>query len=142
MLHDKLDDPAAALSFSGKLLQPEEVVAAVAKVLDRPSLVTTLPAWRGLVSRLADLLPPVGLLAAPLVVAQGRRTQKKLSRKTLQDQGATPQIRTSPSSEQDSVTSPPPTSCPSSYSTTSSSRRRPTTSGAWGTRPPVRMEGH
>ncbi|HEY9565093.1 MAG TPA: SDR family oxidoreductase [Nocardioides sp.] len=89
MLHDKLDDPAAALSFSGKLLQPEEVVAAVAKVLDRPSLVTTLPAWRGLVSRLADLLPPVGLLAAPLVVAQGRRTQKKLSRKTLQDQGVT-----------------------------------------------------
>src|SRR3546814_17986409 len=89
MLHDKLDDPAAALSFSGKLLQPEEVVAAVAKVLDRPSLVTTLPAWRGLVSRLADLLPPVGLLAAPLVVAHGRRTPQQLSPQPLQDQGAT-----------------------------------------------------
>ncbi|HEV2797966.1 MAG TPA: SDR family oxidoreductase, partial [Nocardioides sp.] len=34
MLHDKLDDPAAALSFSGRLLQPEEVGAAVARVLD------------------------------------------------------------------------------------------------------------
>lgn len=78
MLHDKLDDPASALSFSGKLLQPHEVVAAVAKVLDRPRLVTTLPGWRGLISRLGDALPPVGLRAAPLVVAQGRRTQKKM----------------------------------------------------------------
>lgn len=44
MLHDKLDDPASALSFSGTLLQPADVVAAVARVLDRPRLVTTLPA--------------------------------------------------------------------------------------------------
>ncbi|MDT0202938.1 SDR family NAD(P)-dependent oxidoreductase [Nocardioides sp. AE5] len=78
MLHDKLDDPASALSFSGKLLQPDEVVAAVASVLDRPRLVTTLPGWRGVVSRLADLVPPLGLRAAPLVVAQGRRTQRRL----------------------------------------------------------------
>lgn len=78
MLHDKLDDPASALSFSGKLLQPDEVVAAVAKILDRPRLVTTLPGWRGLISRLGDVVPPLGLRAAPLVVAQGRRVQKKL----------------------------------------------------------------
>ncbi|GAB2854687.1 SDR family oxidoreductase [Nocardioides pacificus] len=78
MLFDKLEDPESALSFSGKLLQPAEVVAAVAKVLDRPRPVTTLPRWRGAVSRLADALPTLGLAAVPLVVAQGRRAQRRL----------------------------------------------------------------
>ncbi|NYI80280.1 SDR family oxidoreductase [Nocardioides panzhihuensis] len=80
MLHDKLDDPASALSFSGKLLQPEEVVAAVEKALDRPRPVTAVPGWRGLVARLGDAFPGFGLAAVPLVVAQGRRTQRKLLR--------------------------------------------------------------
>lgn len=79
MLHDKLDDPASALSFSGKLLQPEDVVEAVRKVLDKPRPVTTIPRWRGLLARTADLVPELGLRLAPLVVAQGRRTQKKLA---------------------------------------------------------------
>lgn len=78
MLHDKLDDPGAALSFSGKLLEPEEVVEAVRKVLDRPRLVTTIPRWRGLVARFGDAVPAFSLLALPLVVAQGRRTQRRL----------------------------------------------------------------
>jgi short-subunit dehydrogenase len=78
MLHDKLEDPASALSFSGKLLQPDEVVAAVRKVLDKPRLVTTIPRWRGLQARLADAVPAFGLRAVPLVVAQGRRAQRKL----------------------------------------------------------------
>lgn len=78
MLFDKLEDPESALSFSGKLLQPDEVVAAVARVLDRPRPVTTLPRWRGAVSRLADALPTLGLAAVPLVVAQGRRAQRRL----------------------------------------------------------------
>ena len=78
MLHDKLDDPGAALSFSGKLLQPEAVADAVRKVLDKPHLVTTLPGWRGLLARCGDAIPEFGLLAVPLVIAQGRRTQRKL----------------------------------------------------------------
>ncbi|MFI7361069.1 SDR family oxidoreductase [Streptomyces sp. NPDC050149] len=78
MLHDKLNDPGCALSFSGKLLQPEEVVKAVGKVLDKPRPVTTLPGWRGLVARLADMAPGFGLAVVSLVVAQGRRTQKRL----------------------------------------------------------------
>lgn len=86
MLHDKLDDPGSALSFSGKLLQPEEVVQAVARVLDRPRLVTALPGWRGVQARLADAFPGPALRALPLVVAQGRRTQKRMAaqRRTLQ----------------------------------------------------------
>ena len=80
MLRDKLNDLSAALSFSGKLLQPEEVVRAVAKVLDKPRPVTTLPRWRGLQARLADALPRLAITAAPLVVAQGRRAQRRLVR--------------------------------------------------------------
>ncbi|TCN58497.1 NADP-dependent 3-hydroxy acid dehydrogenase YdfG [Rhodococcus sp. SMB37] len=78
MLHDKLDDPASALSFSGKLLAPDEVVAAVRTVLDSPRLVTTIPRWRGLIVRLGDMFPRFGLKAVPLMVAQGRRAQRKL----------------------------------------------------------------
>lgn len=78
MLHDKLDDPGAALSFSGKLLRPEEVVGAVEGVLDRPRLVTVVPGWRGVVSRIGDAFPRFGLAAVPLLVAQGRRVQQKM----------------------------------------------------------------
>ena len=79
MLYDKLDDPDAALSFSGRLLQPEEVVATVAKVLDTPRPVTTVPGWRGFQARIGDVVPRLGLRAAPLLVAQGRRAQKRLA---------------------------------------------------------------
>lgn len=78
MLHDKLDDPGSALSFSGKLLQPEDVVVAVRKVLDKPRLVTAVPGWRGVVARVGDVIPSFGLAAVPLVVKQGRRVQRRL----------------------------------------------------------------
>jgi NAD(P)-dependent dehydrogenase (short-subunit alcohol dehydrogenase family) len=81
MLFDKLEDEQAALSFSGKLLQPEEVVAAVDKVLDRPRQVTAVPHWRGAQVRLADSLPGLALKALPLVVGQAKRAQKKYARK-------------------------------------------------------------
>src|SRR5690606_34494492 len=78
MLHDKLDDPASALSFSGTLLEPEEAAAAVRKVLDRPRPVTAIPRRRGLQVRLADAFPSLGLRAVPLAVARGRRVQRKM----------------------------------------------------------------
>ena len=78
MLYDKLDDPACALSFSGKLLQPEEVIDAIRQVLDKPRLVKPVPGWRGVQVRMADLVPGFGLHAVPLAVMQGRRTQKRL----------------------------------------------------------------
>lgn len=81
MLHDKLDDPGAALSFSGKLLQPGEVVEAVDKVLDSPRLVTAVPGWRGAVCRVGDVFPVVGMAGLPLVVRKGRRVQKKMLKK-------------------------------------------------------------
>lgn len=81
MLHDKLDDPGAALSFSGKLLQPEDVVKAIDEVLDKPRLVTPLPGWRGAVCRFGDVFPSAGIAGVPMMVAQGRRVQKKMLKK-------------------------------------------------------------
>jgi len=77
MLHDKLEDPQSALSFSGKLLQPSEVVAAVGQVLDRPRPVTTIPKWRGGLVRFGDTFPRVALRLAPSVFEQGRKAQRK-----------------------------------------------------------------
>lgn len=88
MLYDKLDDPASALSFSGKLLQPAEVISAIRKVLDKPRLVKPVPGWRGVQVRIADGIPEFGLRAVPLAVMQGRRTQKNLLAKGL---GAPPE---------------------------------------------------
>jgi NAD(P)-dependent dehydrogenase (short-subunit alcohol dehydrogenase family) len=89
MLHDKLDDPASALSFSGKLLQPAEVVTAIAAVLDRPRPVTAVPAWRGWQARLGEAAPRLGLRILPMVVSQGRRTQRKLLARGGPDTGNT-----------------------------------------------------
>ena len=78
MLHERVDDPGSALSFSGRLLQPEDVVRVVARVLDRPRPVTTIPRARGLQARLADALPRLAVRAAPLAVTRGRRAQQRL----------------------------------------------------------------
>ena len=78
MLQDKLDDPASALSFSGRLLQPEEVVDAIRKVLDKPRLVTTVPPLRGALARFGDTFPAFSLAVAPVFVKKGRRAQRKL----------------------------------------------------------------
>ena len=81
MLYDKLEDPHAALSFSGVLLRPEDVVRAVGTVLDKPRPVTAIPHWRGAIARLGAAFPQLGSSALPLLAAQGRRVQKKMVEK-------------------------------------------------------------
>lgn len=88
MLHDKLEDPQSALSFSGKLLQPEEVVAAVGQILDRPRPVTTVPKWRGGLVRVGDTFPRVALRLAPSVVEQGRKAQRRFLAKGVPGKNA------------------------------------------------------
>jgi len=83
MLHERLDDPEAALSFTGRLLSVDEVAAAVGRVLDRPRQVTAVPRWRGTQVRVLDALPGIAVRALPLVVLQGRWTQRRLLRKGL-----------------------------------------------------------
>jgi NADP-dependent 3-hydroxy acid dehydrogenase YdfG len=81
MLHDKLDDPGAALSFSGTLLTVDQVAHAVARVLDRPRLVTAVPRWRGAQVRVVDAFPRLGQHGLVLGVLLGRRTQRRLRRR-------------------------------------------------------------
>jgi NAD(P)-dependent dehydrogenase (short-subunit alcohol dehydrogenase family) len=83
MISDRLDDPEAALSFTGRLLAVDEVAAAVDRVLDRPRQVTAVPRWRGVQVRLLDAMPDLAVRALPLVVLQGRRAQRRLLRKGL-----------------------------------------------------------
>lgn len=80
MLHDKLADPGAALSFSGVLLSVDDVATAVGRVLDRPRPVTAVPRWRGTQARVVDAFPRLGQHGLALGVRLGRRAQRRLRR--------------------------------------------------------------
>lgn len=81
MLHDRLDDPGAALSFSGTLLTPEQVADVVARVVDRPRPVTAVPRWRGGQVRVLDAVPRVSMALAPHVVRASRMLQRRAARR-------------------------------------------------------------
>lgn len=85
MLYDKLDDPGAAMSFSGVLLQPGEVADVVARVVRTPRPVTPIPAWRGGMARALDLSPRLTMLAGPVVARAAVRKQAKMRRKLVED---------------------------------------------------------
>jgi NAD(P)-dependent dehydrogenase (short-subunit alcohol dehydrogenase family) len=80
MLEDKLDDPAAAGSFSGQLLTPGEVATAVGKLAERPRPLLVLPRWRGPMLRLFDLFPRFALRLLPLVMRDAQRRQRRYKR--------------------------------------------------------------
>jgi hypothetical protein len=77
MLEDKLDDPHAAGSFSGRLLTVEEVTAAIGRLTERPRPILILPRWRGPLLRAFDLFPRLSLRLLPLVMADARRRQRR-----------------------------------------------------------------
>lgn len=81
MLHDRLDDPDAAGSFSGTLLRPEQVADAAAALAERPKVVTVVPRWRGPLLRAFDAFPGLGLRMLPLVLRDARRRQAALRRR-------------------------------------------------------------
>ncbi|MEV1146353.1 SDR family oxidoreductase, partial [Micromonospora sp. NPDC049799] len=86
MLHDRLDDPGAAASFTGTLLDPERVARRAARLARRPRPVVSVPRWRGAQVRLFDALPGVALRLAPLILAAGRAGQRRQRRRTGADQ--------------------------------------------------------
>ena len=81
MLHDRLDDPEAAASFSGKLLRPAEVATRFDALLDRPRPVAALPRWRGGLLRVLDALPRLAPHAVTPSLALGRLNQRRLKRR-------------------------------------------------------------
>lgn len=80
MLHDKLEDPEAAGSFSGHLLTPEQVATEVGKLTERPRPILILPRWRGPMLRLFDLFPRLAVRLLPLVMRDARRRQRRYKR--------------------------------------------------------------
>jgi short-subunit dehydrogenase len=81
MLHDKLADDGAAVSFTGSLLRPEKVAARVARLAERPRPVLAIPRWRGVQVRLIDAFPRLAMRLAPIVLATGRAGQRRYARK-------------------------------------------------------------
>jgi short-subunit dehydrogenase len=81
MLHDHLDDPNAALSFSGHFMRPETVAERTVALLDKPRAVLTIPRRRGAFVRLVDMVPGMAVKATPLVLADARRRQKRWKRR-------------------------------------------------------------
>ena len=81
MLFDRLDDPAAAPSFSGRLLRPEEVAQKVGSLLDRPRAVLAVPRSRGLLVRALDAAPTLASRGTRLWLKDARRRQRRWRRK-------------------------------------------------------------
>jgi NAD(P)-dependent dehydrogenase (short-subunit alcohol dehydrogenase family) len=81
MLFDKLDDPDAAVSFSGVMFRPEEVAAEVMGLLENPVPVLTMPKWRAALLRTFNLMPKLSLRFAPRVIAHAQRRQRRYARK-------------------------------------------------------------
>jgi NAD(P)-dependent dehydrogenase (short-subunit alcohol dehydrogenase family) len=81
MLQDKLDDPHAAVSWQGVLLQPVDVARRAVALIDRPRPVLAVPRWRGALVRLFDASPRLALRLLPLVLADARRKQRAFKRK-------------------------------------------------------------
>lgn len=80
MLEDKLNDPDAAPSFSGRLLTAEEVAKEVGKLIERPRPILIVPRWRGPFLRLFDLFPRLALRLLPVVMWDARRKQRRYKR--------------------------------------------------------------
>jgi NAD(P)-dependent dehydrogenase (short-subunit alcohol dehydrogenase family) len=87
MLHDRLDDPDAALSFAGHFMRPETVAEATVALLDRPRALLTIPRRRALFIRFADLFPGLSARLLPLVLADARRRQRRWRKRIAAGRG-------------------------------------------------------
>jgi NAD(P)-dependent dehydrogenase (short-subunit alcohol dehydrogenase family) len=81
MISDKLDDPDAAPSFSGRLLRAEQVAPKITGLLDHPRPVLAIPRWRGLSVRFLDAFPGLATRLMPLFMAHARRRQGRWRRR-------------------------------------------------------------
>ena len=86
MLHDRLDDDSARLSFSGlRLLQPEEVATAAVRLLESGAAVASIPRWRGGLTRVLGIAPGLSLRLQPLIERQARHNQAAERRRRAAD---------------------------------------------------------
>lgn len=77
MISDRLEDPEAAPSFSGSLLNAADVANRAVELLDRPRVVTAYPRWRGALARLLSAFPNASGRLLPIFLADARRRQRR-----------------------------------------------------------------
>jgi short-subunit dehydrogenase len=85
MLHDRLEDPTAALSFSRTpLLEPGPVAELGLELIEsrRYRPLASIPPYRGALARLVGSSANLFLRAAPLFERVGRRNQQRMLRST------------------------------------------------------------
>ncbi len=79
MLDIQLDREETALTFSGAQLRVEDISELVlTRALPRRPLQLVIPRHRGLLARIADLFPRLGMLVRPQLTARGRARQEQL----------------------------------------------------------------
>ncbi len=81
MLHDRLEDPNAAVSFQGVLLDVDRVADAAVAMLDTPRPFVGVPRWRGAQLRVFAAFPRLGVAVLPLVLLDARRKQRRHARR-------------------------------------------------------------
>lgn len=80
MLHSRVDDPFAAISWQGVLLTPQEVARAAVELIDRPRPVRSIPRRRGGTVRFAATFPRVTRAVLPVVTWGALRKQRRFRR--------------------------------------------------------------
>ena len=70
-------DDAAGILFSNKQLSLEDVADAAAKLIARPQLLKTIPAYRAAMIHLLRPFPALGLPLLERFAAAGRKRQRK-----------------------------------------------------------------
>ena len=89
MIEPLLDDPAAALTFSGlRLVTPEHVAERTLALLDRPRLIRSVPHWRGAQVRLISAAPDAVVRLHPLLDRIGRFNQRRVARRRAVERSA------------------------------------------------------
>jgi NAD(P)-dependent dehydrogenase (short-subunit alcohol dehydrogenase family) len=81
MIQERLDDPHDALSYSGKMLMPDEVAARVERLVDKPKPVVTIPRWRGRFVRFFDSHPRMAIRLTPMLMKDALRRQARFREK-------------------------------------------------------------
>jgi NAD(P)-dependent dehydrogenase (short-subunit alcohol dehydrogenase family) len=81
MIMDKLDDPNDAVSFSGKMLMPDQVAAKAVKLLDRPKAVLAIPRWRGWFVRWFDRHPNLAARLGPMLQRDAEARQRRFKKR-------------------------------------------------------------
>jgi short-subunit dehydrogenase len=88
MLRERIADPDAAASFTGPVLNVDDVAARLVRLVDDPRPVVAMPRWRGAQVRLLDTFPRASVSVARLMMAAGRAGQRRHARRLTADRSA------------------------------------------------------